>query len=341
MKNKNINKKILPVLLCMLLIVGLFPVQTFAVRAIDPNQDATLTIDYSYDTTPISGAQFDIYHVATISTTPKFTITADFADYPINVEGLDAAGWNDLALTLKGYVQKDNLKPVNSGKTDASGNLSFTMKPGLYLVVGNNLSDGGYSYTCTPSVVCLPDIDTNSNSWSYGVTIKPKARRDTVYTPSEPEQPVKPSDPTEPVKPSNPGSDSVTMKVMKVWEDHGYTSEIPKKVMITLLCDGQDYETVTLNQKNNWRYTWEGLEHGHDWSVVEKEIKGYTVKVTQENRTFVVTNTSVKTPATPNDKDNDKLPQTGMLWWPVPLLLIGGVVFVAIGIRGRRKRSDA
>jgi drug/metabolite transporter (DMT)-like permease len=54
---------------------------------------------------------------------------------------------------------------------------------------------------------------------------------------------------------------------------------------------------------------------------------GYTVTyaVRPVNNTFVVINT-VKAPATPDQT----LPQTGQLWWPVPLLAIAGVVLVVL-----------
>ena len=33
----------------------------------------------------------------------------------------------------------------------------------------------------------------------------------------------------------------------------------------------------------------------------------------------------------------DKLPQTGQLWWPVPLLVIVGLALMILGLRGRRR----
>ena len=57
---------------------------------------------------------------------------------------------------------------------------------------------------------------------------------------------------------------------------------------------------------------------------------GYTVTVTQEGTLFVVTNTYPgKTPP--------KLPQTGLLWWPVPLLACAGLALVLAGAGARRR----
>lgn len=42
---------------------------------------------------------------------------------------------------------------------------------------------------------------------------------------------------------------------------------------------------------------------------------------------------SSKSTAKTTTKAIEKLPQTGQLWWPVPVMLFGGMIFVAIGLR--------
>ena len=37
----------------------------------------------------------------------------------------------------------------------------------------------------------------------------------------------------------------------------------------------------------------------------------------------------------------EKLPQTGQLWWPVPLLFCAGLIFVAAGLIIRRRRGNS
>ena len=49
---------------------------------------------------------------------------------------------------------------------------------------------------------------------------------------------------------------------------------------------------------------------------------------------------STPTPTPPVTKTPPpKLPQTGQLWWPVPLLVIAGLLFILAG--WRRKRADS
>ena len=129
--------------------------------------------------------------------------------------------------------------------------------------------------------------------------------------------------------------------MLKVWDDEA-GSDRPAEVVVQLLRDGEVYDTVTLNAENNWRYTWSDLDDSYTWTVVEEECKGYTVSVERDGITFVVTNTRVTplpTPPGPTDPAKPSLPQTGQVWWPVPVLLMCGLLFIIIGLICRR-RSD-
>lgn len=115
----------------------------------------------------------------------------------------------------------------------------------------------------------------------------------------------------------------------------------------------------------------------HDnWKVKEVDIpKDYTVIYRSNETQYVIVNThkdfddSEQPPATETsttstnssltetttvsslkteDSDlpetstssSEKLPQTGQLWWPVPLLAGGGILFIAIGLRIRSRKEN-
>jgi len=64
-------------------------------------------------------------------------------------------------------------------------------------------------------------------------------------------------------------------------------------------------------------------------------VEGYTAKTERSGNTFYITNTyAVSGTGTPT------LPQTGQLWWPVPLLLAGGLALIAAGLIRRRGISN-
>ena len=329
---RKLSKRVLSCLLCLICVLALFPVRAFAAGAIDPNRDVTLTIEYKHNKVPVANVPFDLYYVASIDAYAEFTLAGDFQKYPVAVNGLTSGAWRTLAETLAAYVARDQLKPLDSGKTNTQGVLSFpnqqsSLKPGLYLVIGRKLIQDGYTYTTEPFLVSLPDLDQKSDVWTYDVVTAPKHTR------------------TE--NPPTPSDETVERRVLKVWKEDDRRSR-PGDVIIQLLKDGVVYDTVTLNAANNWRYTWEKLpKYNSDgskivWSVVEKELDNYTVSVTQEGITFVVTNTGdypdIPDQPTP-ENPGPKLPQTGVLWWPVPVLAAVGLVFLVAGTLFLKKKE--
>lgn len=325
----KISKRIFALLFSIITALTILPVQIFAAGSIDLEKNVTITISYQDNKTALAGAKFDLYLVATLDAYGELTPTETFAQFNVNIRGENDEAWRTLASTLEGYVLRDSVTPTDSGKTDQQGILLFPtgqkkLEHGLYLIIGQRHSQNGYIYETEPFMVLLPGLDKENNDWNYEVTASPKHE-------SRPE----------------PKDDTVTRKVLKVWKDSGYEKNRPKEVIIQLLRDGTVYDTVTLNADNNWRYTWSGLEDKYRWVVVEKELKDYTVKVTQEGVTFVVTNTYSKenpgknpptsTSSTNTEKPgNSKLPQTGQLWWPVPVLITSGLFLIIIGLLRRR-----
>lgn len=316
--------RIAAMLLSILALALLAPVSAFAAGSMDLTQNASMTVSYLENDTPLAGAAFDIYLVATAGETGELTVTETFERYHVNID-TDNDNRRTLASTLEGYVLRDNIAPADSGKTDAQGTLTFPtgakrLELGLYLVMGHRHTQDGYVYETEPFIIMLPGLNEETEQWIYDVTVKPKHQ-------GAPET----------------GADStVERKVLKVWKDEGYEKDRPQKVVVQLLRDGEIFDTVTLNAENNWRYTWSDLEEKYRWTVVETELQGYTVEVTREGSTFVVTNTYDKEnseddePETPTEP---RLPQTGQLWWPVPVLIASGLLLMVIGLLRRRGTS--
>lgn len=156
---------------------------------------------------------------------------------------------------------------------------------------------------------------------------------------------------------------------MKVWKQD-QEKERPDSIVVELLqTDVEGNTTVAdrqiLTKENQWSYTWKNLSTLMRWSVSEAEVpNGYTVAVTREGNTVVLTNTAKKpgksdgevnppskkpTDKTTNktvnkitDKTSDKLPQTGQLWWPVLVLLFAGAICLLVGrvLRDRKEEKN-
>jgi len=80
--------------------------------------------------------------------------------------------------------------------------------------------------------------------------------------------------------------------VNKVWKDKN-SSKRPESVTMNLLQDGKVYDSIMLNNANDWKYTWKGLQAKHEYTVVEANVPGnYTALVDRENNDYTVTNTA-------------------------------------------------
>lgn len=299
------------VLFMALLIFSSFGTTVFAYETVDIGRETSLSVYFGKDGIGFSGVEFRVYRVAEVSETVQFTLTGDFTDYPVTVNNLDSSGWRALAQTLDGYVARDGLAYLQAAGTGTDGYAKFSALPaGLYLVVGDRFREDSLTYTPEPFLICLPNMDSEADAWDYDPTVFCK------YDSS-----------------SEGGEDgTVTRKVLKVWKDDGKEEERPEEIVVQLLLDDMVYDTVTLNEKNNWRYTWSGLNGDYQWRVTECETpEGYTVSVNRESITFVMTNTRTEESPDPGTSDNPNLPQTGMLWWPVPLLTCCGLFLLLVG----------
>ena len=76
--------------------------------------------------------------------------------------------------------------------------------------------------------------------------------------------------------------------------------------------------------------------------LVEEPVEGYTVSITKEGITFLVTNTHDEPPTEPSEPPTEPpdIPQTGMTWWPVPVLAVLGLGLIAVGIVARKETHD-
>lgn len=113
--------------------------------------------------------------------------------------------------------------------------------------------------------------------------------------------------------------------IKKVWNTDAST-KTADYVTVCLLRDGVAVKTAILSNENDWQITYSDLPESDAYSIVEVDVpKGFTATYQQNGYVFTVTNTST-------------LIQTGQLTWPIPLLAIGGMLFIAVGIMLLQKK---
>lgn len=299
------------------------PQTVLADSGLDVSREGSLKITYE-----CSDAVFRIFRAAEASENLEFRLSGDFAGYPVSLEHPDGAGWREAADTLAVYAQRDQIKPAAEGKTDKDGTLVFAnLAPGLYLVTGEPCSDNGCMYTPAPFLVSVPNR-MEDGAWDYHPEVTPKFDKTAI-----------------------PTEDKTSVQVVKIWRDDGHESERPEHIVVQLLKDGEVFEEQTLDASNGWQYVWTGLDAKALWRTAEKEVpEKYRVGFGKEGDTFIITNSYAPQPLpekpngggtsqTPPGNTSGKLPQTGQLWWPVPLLGCLGFLFLAVGMIKRKKRS--
>ncbi len=353
-------------LLIMVMVITLcLPVRVSARGLIDVNQAGDLTLIFRSNEAenldniiPITGVQIKIYKVADISSTGEFTLFntySNISNFPVkDINRInDQQTWKQVASVIGGFIYQNNVWPSATLTTDDEGSAHFTgIDLGLYYVgpVTKEANDCLYSFD--PFMISVPGLDEN-DEWVNPVdAVVARVKCKITMLPK-----------------------NASYEVLKVWDDAGYESNRPSSVSVTLYCDGAEYKTVTLSAANNWRYSWTYME-GHSWTVSEHVTGRYVVSLTTGGNTFRITNTYTPPdtpPDTPDTPDNPytpdtpdtpsetpgipsipevlgavrdrlpqvlgarRLPQTGQLWWPLPVLIIVGVLLI---IRGIRKNKE-
>ena len=156
-------------------------------------------------------------------------------------------------------------------------------------------------------------IDTvklsEENNWSYGWTKldKKAAGKEIDYTVTEDEVPEyttkidKAEDGTFTYTVTNSHeTEKMQVEVEKIWDDNDNAEGFrPESVTVKLLANGEEAGTATLNEDNEWKYTWTGLDKNSDgaeieYTVTEDQLENYKVpvieKVSETGWAYTVTN---------------------------------------------------
>lgn len=283
---------------------------------------------------PYMGLQFELYKVASLNSSGGYTPTADFQDCPVDFNNLTGK-----AEILESYVHLWGMEPMATN-TVGWGDFAYfeEVGSGAYLLMSRLITTGGKTYKAQPLTFYLPVRDAESGEVIQSLTVSPKP----VIAPPYSEE-------------------TISRKVIKVWENLDPSLPAPESVTVYLICNGGIYDEQVLSAENNWTYQWDDLETHNVWSVTEEPVENFHMDVQRTGSTYVVTNTyqlphkptepptepetepstePSTEPETEEPDDTPKLPQTGLLWWPVPVLAGGGMVLFTIGWFLNRREED-
>lgn len=318
------HRRVLVVTLLIVLLMVAFGIgafsnaqPAFAYDEIDAGKSVMLSVEFGDSSS--SAAEFRAYRIANMNIVigqSGSNITFDFTDeyraYRTSMPH-DQAGYNALAETLACYIERDQNAPTSVAFTDAAGHAEFgSLERGLYLVLAPEFTDSETkeTYSFKPCLVALPN-STDGATWIYDVKLVPK------YTVTQ-----KAAEST-----AEPISEKTEITVVKTWAGEKDPGKRPAAIEAELVSNGEVIDAVELSEENGWSHTWENLDASKTYKITEKEVPlGYTALITESEGTYTITNNGGA--ISPGEQGTPELPNTGVMWWPIPL--IAGMIFVTL-----------
>ena len=265
-------------------------------------------IDYHSADEPISAALFNIYQIADIDETGRFSIKDPFISAGITPNMIaHQESWREYASLFDTHVSSNKIEPDAAVTTDENGFAFTELSCGLYLLSGTEVEHEWQQYKAENTLLMLPSL-ADDQTWIYDITIFPKPE----ITPIPKHK----------------------LQVVKIWNDSQNSSARPAMIDVELLRNEELYSTVSLSKSNGWSYQWNDLDARDRWTVREKHVPAnYSVSYVQTDGRVIITNTRIGTPSSPDTS----LPQTGLAWWPVSALALTGMLLFFFGWLLRRR----
>lgn len=365
------NKKhILLFMLCFLTAI-LLPLNAMAAEKVNTSQKCSFSLSFIADGEKAEGVEFRIYHFADVSSSNDYYVTDMFKSYPISYDNIDKPDtWRNLSQTLYGYVVSDKLPPYSTAKTTANGKAYFYNLPvGLYLVIGSKYTSDTMTYKTQAFMVSLPREDTEGDM-QYDLSADVKY--DIVFdsgSENNPNYGGNLDDELDILKIWNDNGNPNRPQEVVV---EIYSDEKLYDTVVLNKANNWKYRLEKINPKSIWTIRERTAENGYT-VLVERQDNRFvltntktdtppttTTTTTTPNNTdpdFSTTNTTIPgnsnsentnpentnpddmkpdTTANSSTPDEHTLPKTGLLWWPVPCMLAGGLFIIIIGIICRR-----
>ena len=342
------KKHILMTVLMTILVTMSILVTSVCVYAA-PDESYTVTANFATENGPVDGAEFRIYRALN----DEGELTGDFAGYDVEVGDLnDSESLGKLGDTLAAYAARDSIAPKLTGHTNVIGEAVFSgLEKGIYLVCGNSVIVGNTLYIPKPSLVRVPYVSQGELVTNVVLEIKYDRRelgaetieRSVVKVWDDRGYSRRPTEVTVQLLRNGELFDTVTLNEQCDWRykwtglDPGFDwqiteDEVPLNYLVSITLDETVF-TVT----NRLR---QGLSDGEVTAPAVSTSRTALAQIdtiTTESSASTNTTTTAATTVTTTklNSSTPTLPQTGQLWWPVPILFIVGALLLVVGVIDR------
>jgi hypothetical protein len=305
--------------LALLMVLSCAPLPVFAAEAIDTDSaNGTLTVSLMDGNSPVSGVPVHIWKVADISGTTgsmRYSVAEKFADYDFSFDFKTEQDWISLLQTLagryagmrlieSGIIQNDRIADDSAARSDANGKAVFSgLKAGLYLVIMSTHSDGKYNYVYYPALITIPypeNPEEESSNWKWTYNV--------TIVPKHDKEPISTPD-TDPPDTNPPDTNPPDTNPPDTNPpdtnppDTNPPSDVVPDVTPPVEIPSEDIPLVFPPVIPE--------ESVPEENVPEEEI-----------------------PLIP------MIPKSGLLWWPVPVLGVGGIGMITGGAILRKNGKD-
>jgi len=275
---------------------------------LDLTKQCSLTVEVKYGGTVFKGVKITVYQAAQMTYSGSgflYDISkTDFAKSSVDLGNIETASENlSQAAALMKYAISHNISGL-SASTNANGDALFSnLSPGLYLISIGSIS--GY-YDMAPYLVSVPELGSDGK-WAYAVIAYPKTEPIPIPTPppSLPPVPTPTISPRPVPTPTIPPRPTPTPTVPP--------TPIPSSTPGMIPSAPPPYPQPSYTAPANPPTA----------GVNPTAPPSYTVR-----------------PA-PTPSPEGKLPQTGMLNWPIPVMSVAGMFLFALGGLMFKKKSES
>jgi len=309
-----------------------------------------LSIEYQHDIGAVAGAKFNIFRVGELSADGRLSLTGEYAKFPVKVDVALGSELQTAADTLLGYIEKEKMKADHVVVTDSRGKASVSnLEQGLYLVVCPAYWYEKQIFTTQPQLIVLPqdekdhvvlDVKASVEYIRDGVT-SVKVLKDWNDQTNSSARPK-----TVTVHLLKDGKVFDTVELMKennwryVWQELNINAqwsvveEPVKDYLVTVEKTGNTFLVTNTSEKPPKEDPKDDPDDDDDDDPVKPTKPG--TDPTDPSGESGVSEDSTEREAYSDDDEEDfflmVLPQTGMVWWPVVLMIFAGMVCIVSGI---------
>ncbi len=332
----------------------------------------SIEIECKTDDGPVIGLNMQIYRVGEFEDN-TITLQGAFSGLQVYIPDLEPGSLQDAAYTLDTYAKTENITPTDKGIVYSDGRVLFEdLEDGVYLITGKRLSSGDKYYSVIPVLVEVKDGNAVGCAAKITVHLKTSVvleryRILKVWDDGSSYNVNRPISIEVEIYKDGEYYETAVLNATNKWS-YEWTSDNTSEWHVKEIDIHKDYKVVYRHNETQFLIINNRTVLANDntststtittttttakptttsTTVTTVTTKGSSTTTGSATTTSATTITTTGSSTTTTSKatttgttttSNGKLPQTGQLWWPVPVMGAAGMVLFAVGWRLNRRK---